>query len=242
MHPDGRSLAFITQSQQEDSTSFSFVSTLPADGSSVEADTLLRGDRPILEVALGRDGRTAVVRTGDAGTGQGNLAFASLGENVKLRSLLDSRAGEYEIDLSPDGRWLTYVSDMGGRPEVFVRPFPGPGPRVQISRGGGVEPLWAHSGREIFYRSLGASDTNPPRSASMVAVKLSTGSGIRVESTTQLFHDKYLRGNHVRLYDVASDDQRFILVRPANAKSSTGAVIYSRGWYWSDEVQALLGG
>ncbi|HSG09701.1 MAG TPA: hypothetical protein VLA36_15170 [Longimicrobiales bacterium] len=240
--PDGRSLAFITQFQQDDSTWVSFVSSIPADGSSVEADTLLRGDQPILEVDLGNDGRTAVVRTGDAATGEGNLAFASLGAAPALRSLLDSRAGEYEIDLSPDGRWLAYVSDVSGRPEVFVRPFPGPGPRVQVSQNGGVEPRWAHEGGEIFYRSLGSGGTNPPRSAFMMAARLRTGSELQVESTTRLCPDKYFRGNHVRLYDVSADDRRFILVEPANQRSSQGEVVYSKGWYWSEEVQARLGG
>lgn len=239
---DGRSLAFITQFQQEDSTWVSFVSTIPADGSAVEADPLLRGDQPILEVDLGRDGRTAVVRTGDAATGEGNLAFASLGTDPVLRSLLDSRAGEYEIDLSPDGRWLAYVSEVSGRPEVFVRPFPGPGPRVQVSQDGGVEPRWSHGGEELFFRSLGAGGANPPRSAFLMAARLATAAGLRVESTTRLFPDKYLRGNHVRLYDVAPGDRRFILVQPANQRSSRGEVVYSKGWYWSQEVQARLGG
>lgn len=131
---------------------------------------------------------------------------------------------------------------MSGRPEVFVRPFPGPGPRVQVSQNGSVEPRWAHSGRELFYRSRGTGGTEWPRSAFMVAAKLSTGSSIHVESTTRLFPDTYFRGNHVRLYDVAPDDQRFVLVRPSNHRSSRGEVVYSRRRYWSKEVQALLGG
>jgi len=239
---DGRSLAFITQFQRPDSTWASFVSTMPADGSAVRADTLLWDDQPILEVNLGRDGRTAVVRTGDAATGEGNLAFAFLDSGSALQTLLDSRAGEYEIDLSPDGRWLAYVSDASGRPEVFVRPFPGPGPRVQVSHNGGVEPRWAHSGVELFFRSLGSGSANPPRSASMVAASLRLGSPVQVESITPLFPDKYFRGPHVRLYDVAPDDQRFVLVKPDNQGANLGEMIYSRRWYWSGEVQARLGG
>ena len=54
-----------------------------------------------------------------------------------------SRFSDIEPALSPDGRWLAYVSDESGQPEVYVQPFPDPGPRRQISTSGGREPLWA---------------------------------------------------------------------------------------------------
>ncbi len=54
---------------------------------------------------------------------------------------------------SPDGRWLAYVSDESGRFEIYVQPFPGPGGKWQISNGGGIEPVWAKNGRELFYRN-----------------------------------------------------------------------------------------
>src|SRR5574341_1469887 len=54
--------------------------------------------------------------------------------------------------LSPDGRWLAYVSSESGRTEVYVRPFPGLGGKWQISTEGGSFPVWARSGKELFYR------------------------------------------------------------------------------------------
>ena len=54
---------------------------------------------------------------------------------------------------SPDGRCLAYQSDESGRLEVYVRPYPGPGGKSQISTEGGTEPVWARSGRELFYRN-----------------------------------------------------------------------------------------
>ncbi len=53
---------------------------------------------------------------------------------------------------SPDGRWIAYTSDETGTYEVFVRPYPGPGGRWQISSGGGVYPIWSPDGRRLFYR------------------------------------------------------------------------------------------
>jgi dipeptidyl aminopeptidase/acylaminoacyl peptidase len=52
---------------------------------------------------------------------------------------------------SPDGRWVAYQSDETGRPEVHVQPFPDPGPKFQVSVGGGTLPRWRHDGRELFY-------------------------------------------------------------------------------------------
>jgi serine/threonine-protein kinase len=237
--PDGSALVYVTQFEQEDGTWTSFVSSLPADASTQEAEERIRPARPILEVVMTSDGKTAVVRTGDAATGEGDLAFASLGDAHDLQSLLDSRAGEYSIDLSPDDRWLAYVSEVSGRPEVYVRPFPGPGPRVQVTTNGGVEPRWSHSGNEIFFRSLGAGEPNPEPPSFMVA-RVSTAPAFRVESTTPLFRDRYFRGPHVRLYDVTADDQRFIVFIPNIYNLTQGPVVYSRGWYWSDEVQDRL--
>jgi eukaryotic-like serine/threonine-protein kinase len=53
---------------------------------------------------------------------------------------------------SRDGRWLALVTDESGRPEVYVQPFPGPGPRVAVSTNGGLQPMWSRDGRELFYR------------------------------------------------------------------------------------------
>ncbi|HEU5181198.1 MAG TPA: protein kinase [Candidatus Polarisedimenticolia bacterium] len=52
---------------------------------------------------------------------------------------------------SPDGRWLAYFSNESGGYEVYVRPFPGPGERVQVSTGGGTRPLWSPDGRRLYF-------------------------------------------------------------------------------------------
>ncbi len=56
---------------------------------------------------------------------------------------------------SPDGRWVAYYSDESGGYEVYVRPFPGPGGKWQISTSGGVMPTWSPNGKELFYRTGG---------------------------------------------------------------------------------------
>ncbi len=53
---------------------------------------------------------------------------------------------------SPDGHWIAYISPESGRNEVYVRPYPGPGGKYQISTEGGTETMWNPKGRELFYR------------------------------------------------------------------------------------------
>jgi Tol biopolymer transport system component len=53
--------------------------------------------------------------------------------------------------MSPDGRWLAYQSMATGTPEIWVRPYPGPGSPVRVSSNRGIEPIWNTNGRELFY-------------------------------------------------------------------------------------------
>ncbi len=55
---------------------------------------------------------------------------------------------------SPDGRWLAYASDESGRFEIYVRAFPGPGGKWQVSTAGGGYPVWSRDGKELFYLTL----------------------------------------------------------------------------------------
>jgi dipeptidyl aminopeptidase/acylaminoacyl peptidase len=67
------------------------------------------------------------------------------------RRIIASTAREEWPRFSPDGRWLLYGSDETGNPELYVQPFPGPGPKQQVSRAGGAEPVWGPRGDEVFY-------------------------------------------------------------------------------------------
>ncbi len=58
---------------------------------------------------------------------------------------------ETEPAFSPDGRWIAYRSNESGTYEIYVRPFPGPGGKTQISTGGGSLPQWSRNGKELYY-------------------------------------------------------------------------------------------
>ena len=109
------------------------------------------------ELLFAPDGKTMILRAGAAGsvTGGRDLYVMRFGEDTLPRPLLASSTyDETSPQLSPDGRWLLYQSDESGRNEIYLRPFPDVDRlRVQVSVGGGVAPLWARNGREIFFLS-----------------------------------------------------------------------------------------
>jgi hypothetical protein len=69
----------------------------------------------------------------------------------------NGKADTWQSEFSPDGRWLAYMSEESGSPEVYVEPFPSTGARWQISPRGGAEPHWRGDGKELFF--LGADGT-----------------------------------------------------------------------------------
>ena len=93
---------------------------------------------------------SVVTKTGN------DIFMTTLGSSPATRPLIQTSFSEGSAALSPDGRWLAYQSNETGRLEVYVRPFPAVDQgRSQISIEGGVEPRWAHNGRELYFMSGG---------------------------------------------------------------------------------------
>ena len=85
-----------------------------------------------------------------------DLWAVGVGGGREPSAVAQSPAVETQARLSPDGRWLAYVTNEAGQLQVYVQPFPGPGPRHRISVDGGRYPHWRHDGSEIFF--LGPDD------------------------------------------------------------------------------------
>jgi Tol biopolymer transport system component len=171
------------------------------------ADSVLYGGTQISVHGITPDGRIAIVASIDGFTF--DIVTVALNEaERKAVPILSTPYNELFPALSPDGRWLAYVTDESNRNEVYVRPFPGPGSKVLVSQGGGTEPIWARDGRELFYRG---SVADGPR---LIAARVETGAEFRVLSRTALFEDADYEGAtpHAN-YDVMPDGQSFIMVR-----------------------------
>ena len=103
---------------------------------------------------------------------------------------------------SPDGRSIAYTSDESGRSEVYVRPFPEPGSRVQISVGGGRRAIWAPDGRRLFFWE----------GSRLMEATLVRDPGLRVVSREALFEGRYEAD-----YDVSRDGTRFLMIEAASS-------------------------
>ena len=75
---------------------------------------------------------------------------------VTPRTYVSTTANEYQPRFSRDGKWVAFLSDESGRGEVYVRSFPQPTSRVQVSAEGAQELVWSKDGRKLYYRSGGA--------------------------------------------------------------------------------------
>jgi hypothetical protein len=67
------------------------------------------------------------------------------------RAIVRTGARDTTGRVAPNGKWIAYHSTVSGRSEIYVQPFPDPGPSQLVSTSGGVEPLWSRDGRELFY-------------------------------------------------------------------------------------------
>jgi len=127
--------------------------------------------------------------------------------------------------ISPDGRWITYVTTDSGRRQVYVRPFPEGESRWLVSSDGGTQPMWARSGRELFYR-------NGDR---MMAVAITTTPSFKADRAHVLF-EGHFEGAAVRsAYDVMPDGEHFVMlkaVEPQPVNKQINVVLH-----WSEELK-----
>jgi serine/threonine-protein kinase len=109
---------------------------------------------------------------------------------------------------SPDSRQVAYVSGESGQSEVYVRPYPGPGGRVQVSSGGGAEPMWSRDGHRLFYAA----------GRRMMAATLSPSPNVRVLARDSLFVGQWFGEFSGASYDVAADGRRFLMLQTGDAQ------------------------
>jgi Tol biopolymer transport system component len=140
-------------------------------------------------------------------------------------------------EFSPDGRWLAYASNESGRFEVYVQPYPGPGPRQQVSLEGGTSPAWTD--RELFYVSL----TDRDGGGQMTAVDVRPGPNLTLGKPRRLFEfsSSALRGfvcEPGRCYAVAGDGQRFYTSRYAPPPPTPPVTHIRLIQNWTEELKA----
>jgi Tol biopolymer transport system component len=168
-----------------------------------------------------------VLRMGDPSPLSGQAPSAGSGQVRKAQPFLRTPFLESAPRFSPDGRWLAYVSDESGHKEIYVQPYPGPGGKWQISTEGGMEPVWNRNGRELFYRS----------GDKMMAVDIATQSGFAAGKPRMLFEGPYLlTAATFPNYDVSSDGQRFLMLKP-NEQTQSAPTQINVVLNWFEELK-----
>jgi eukaryotic-like serine/threonine-protein kinase len=125
-----------------------------------------------------RDGRHLIGYVQENTTRE-DIFFVDLKGDRKLKKFLQTPASETNAYLSPNGKWLAYLSDESGRPEVYVTAFPGPGGKWPVSNAGvdaGSSLSWSADGRELYFMA----------SAKMMAVPIQNTDSFQFGKTQPL--------------------------------------------------------
>ena len=202
----------------------------PAGGSGAEEQLVVTQADFAVPVSFSPDGRFLAFVESRPSTGY-DIGVLPLEGARTPQPFLQTRFNESTPMVSPDGRWLAYTSNESGRNEIYVQPFPTPGEKVQISRNGGADPVWAANGRELFFRG----------GDRMQAVPVQTNAGFVAGNPVELFDEraygKLLRGPvPMGSYDVTADGLHFLMIKAlAPAPTQINVVVN-----WFQELERLV--
>jgi serine/threonine-protein kinase len=136
-----------------------------------------------------------------------DIMLARLGPEPRIDPLLATPFAERMPDISPDGRWLAYVSNETGDAEVYVQAFPGLGEKRRVSTEGGIEPAWSRDGRRLIFLSPSAKGHR------IVEVDVQAGTTLSLGARRVLFERAYVPAISTRAYDLTPDAGRFLFQR-----------------------------
>jgi eukaryotic-like serine/threonine-protein kinase len=194
-----------------------------SDGSGTDGELLVESDQPKAPMSWSRDGKRLVYWVHDPKT-LGDLWILPFDGDKKPVPFLASSKNETHPQISPDGKWIAYTSELTGRKEVFVQPFPSGTGRWQISPDaglGGDWPRWRRDSQELYYHALGNAGTFGPYTSGaaifgpLYAASIkATGGSIEAGTPTEVIRLLALRYAHsgadYQTYAVSDDGQRFL--------------------------------
>ncbi len=197
----------------------------PADRSA-PAESLYATVGDIWEVVPTRSGDTLITRELRSVEDDRDLFLVPLKPSGPALPVAAGPRVQAEPALSPNGRWLAYTSDESGNSEVYVRAFPGPGPRYQVSNQGGQAPRWNPAGGELFFVSHD----------SLVGMTAKTeGDGLVLGRGRPMFPLRHITLPFHANYDVAPDGSWFVFVGAVGVPVERGIRMVLN---WFDHVDA----
>jgi serine/threonine-protein kinase len=202
--PDGKSIVFASLRESAPG-----ICSKPADGTGT-IETLGSTSLSIGScLSWSGDGKALVFEEMSDGTISRISAISMEGDRAK-RQLWREDHILIHPQISPDGRWIAYVSDESGKFEVYVRPYPEVNSgKWTISTGGGSEPRWSPNGRELFYRTGDA----------MMAAAIETKPVFKAGIPKELFRRSYFAGIGMH-WDISPDGKLFLMIKEAGDKTA----------------------
>ena len=151
-----------------------------------------------------------------------------------------TRFNERIPDLSPDGRWLTYVSNESGVSDVYVRSFPDLGSKRRVSDGGGTEPAWSRNGKKLVF----LSPRKDPKGDRWAVVELDVASGSTLSlgpphTLFELDQLHYTEASQARGYDMTPDASRFLFVHETYQAGEAAPSTIHYVEHWFDQLRRV---
>ena len=229
--PNGERIVFMSL---DPATGFGNLFWIPSDGSGA-SEQLVTSDVSDASTSVSPDGRTLIfTRILAPGPNQRREIWEVPLEGERTPApLLQGQFAYGNASISPDGRWLAYRSDESGDFEIYLQPYPGPGPKTPISIGGGEGAVWSSDGSEIFYRA----------GLNMMAVEIQTEPTLTVGEPRALFESRhFFTPGAARQYHVAPDG-RFLMIGFGGIVTSDDRTEHDHLIVvenWLDELQRLV--
>ena len=207
-----------------------------ADGTGA-VESLLKSPHPgggAGPASLTPDGRTLVFHESTSTTGQ-DITISPVEGERRAEPLIRTNFDERNPQISPNGLWIAYDSNMSGRFETYVRPFPDvQSGQWQVSTAGGEEPVWSRDGGELFYRAA---------SGALMGVSIQRGAKWSAGRPVVVVKEGYYAGDSGPgfinpMYDVARDG-RFLVIKEQAAQSTMAvpSIIVVQNWF--EELKRL---
>jgi serine/threonine-protein kinase len=180
--------------------------------------------------SISPDGTRLVFTESTASTSE-DILMTTMDGKRPTEPLIHTMYREVNAEISPNGRWIAYESNDSGTNQVYVNPFPNvDGGHWQVSTGSvGSRPLWARSGRELFY-------VDDALNRVMVVPVQSDEETFRLGTPVKVFDYRMFNPYAWRGFDISPDGQRFLVIKEnaTNEQSSTATpasmVVVVTGW------------